>query len=78
MALSRALLNDPRLLLLDEPTAHLDDARAKEIAALFGELSQEGRALIVATHDPRVVSLPGRRRVLDLADGRIRSQDDAS
>jgi len=74
VALARALMNDPRLLLLDEPTAHLDDARAREFVGLLAELASEGRALVVATHDPRVTSAPGVSRILDLADGRLAPQ----
>jgi putative ABC transport system ATP-binding protein len=71
VALSRALLCDPPLLLLDEPTAHLDDPRAKEIAELLSSLAAERRALLVATHDARIAGSPGVTRVLDLAAGKI-------
>ena len=71
VALARALLCDPPLLLLDEPTAHLDDARAAEIASDLAALAAEGRALLVATHDPRIAAHAGVTRVLDLAAGRI-------
>lgn len=73
VALARALMNDPPLLVLDEPTAHLDDARATALAALLTTLAEEGRAVLVATHDARLVRSQGAR-LLDLADGRLSPQ----
>jgi len=70
-AIARALVKGPPLLLLDEPTAHLDDARAQSLLETLGELAAEGRALLVATHDSRLVSHPGVSRVLDLSDGSL-------
>jgi ABC-type lipoprotein export system ATPase subunit len=58
-------------LLLDEPTAHLDDERAAQVAGELSALAKEGRAVLVATHDPRVAQSPAVTRVLDLAHGRI-------
>jgi putative ABC transport system ATP-binding protein len=57
--------------LLDEPTAHLDDAHARSLLDTLASLAAEDRALLVATHDPRVVSAPGVARVIDLANGRL-------
>jgi putative ABC transport system ATP-binding protein len=74
VALARALLCDPPLLLLDEPTAHLDDARAHAIAAELADLAADPthpRALLVATHDPRIAAHPAVTRILDLAAGRL-------
>jgi putative ABC transport system ATP-binding protein len=70
VALARALVGDPKLLLLDEPTAHLDETRVRALAEELARLAAEGRALLVATHDPRIADVPGAR-VLDLAEGRI-------
>ncbi len=78
VALARALLNDPGLLLLDEPTAHLDAERTADLAILLAGLLAEGRALVVATHDDRfageLVRACGDRslvRTVLLAAGRL-------
>lgn len=73
IALARALVNDPPLLVLDEPSAHLDDARAHAMADELASIAKDGRAVLVATHDARIAKHPGVTRVLDLASGRILS-----
>jgi ABC-type lipoprotein export system ATPase subunit len=78
VALARALVCDAPLLLLDEPTAHLDDARANEIADELGRLKESGRALLVATHDGRIAEHPSVTRVLRLAAGRLEAQAEDS
>lgn len=77
VALCRALINDPMLLILDEPTAHLDDSNAIAISKELATLARDGRALLVATHDARI--LEGAKeggatpRILDLVGGKISS-----
>jgi len=75
VALCRALINDPMLLILDEPTAHLDDANAVSIAKELAGLAKDGRALLVATHDPRVIAGAAeggaKARVFDLTAGKM-------
>jgi len=69
VALARALLLDPVVLLLDEPTAHLDESRAVQLNGELERLANEGKALLVATHDPRLV--PASARAVELHGGRL-------
>jgi putative ABC transport system ATP-binding protein len=75
VALCRALVRDPMLLLLDEPTAHLDDANAHGLIEELGALAADGRALLIATHDARITSAPAVKRVLDLRDGSLQQPE---
>jgi ABC-type multidrug transport system ATPase subunit len=52
MSLARALLNDPKLLLLDEPFSNVDFHSAQEMATLLGQMRDQGRTLLVVTHQP--------------------------
>jgi putative ABC transport system ATP-binding protein len=60
VAIARALVNDPPLLLADEPTAHLDHIQVEGILRLLRELAAPGRLLVVSTHDNRVTRLADR------------------
>lgn len=71
VALARALVRDPVLLLLDEPTAHLDAENADRLLGELDALVGEGRALVLATHDPRVVARFPDAASLTLVDGQI-------
>ena len=65
MAIARALVHDPPLLLADEPTAHLDHIQVEGILRLMRELASPGRVVVVSTHDDRVSQLADR--VIELA-----------
>jgi putative ABC transport system ATP-binding protein len=66
-ALARALANDPPLVVADEPTGNLDSATAAEVTALFRTLVQQGKTLLVVTHDAGVAR--DAHRVIELRDG---------
>jgi ABC-type ATPase involved in cell division len=66
---ARALVNQPLVLLADEPTGNLDSKTAKEILDLFDELHEQGRTIILVTHDPLVASRA--EWVLRVLDGKV-------
>ena len=73
VAIARAIVNEPDVVLADEPTANLDSGTATEVLDLMRELNEERNvAFVLATHDPRVVARA--RRVLTLEDGRIEGE----
>jgi putative ABC transport system ATP-binding protein len=70
-AIARALINDPALILADEATGNLDSQTGLEILELFDELHQEGKTILLVTHEQEV----GARaeHIMRLSDGRIES-----
>jgi putative ABC transport system ATP-binding protein len=75
-ALARALVNEPELLLADEPTGNLDSRTGEEVLELLEELVAEGRTLVLVTHDSTVASRA--HRVISIADGRVESDRGAA
>ncbi|HWR49441.1 MAG TPA: ABC transporter ATP-binding protein [Pseudonocardiaceae bacterium] len=69
VAIARALINDPALLLADEPTGNLDTASSLEIMRLLGALNDAGRTVVLITHEEEVAGCA--KRVVRLRDGRI-------
>ncbi len=65
----RSLINDPEILLADEPTGALNQAAAKEVMAELSKLNREGTAILIVTHDSRIAG--SCDRILYLSDGRI-------
>jgi putative ABC transport system ATP-binding protein len=71
VAIARALVNEPSLLLADEPTGNLDSSTSDEIMRVFGELHAQGQTILVVTHEPSIAA--HAERVVVLRDGRLDS-----
>jgi ABC-type lipoprotein export system ATPase subunit len=69
VAIGRALMNEPQLLLADEPTGNLDSATGNGILNVFEELNRAGQTIVMVSHDERIAQKAGR--IITLADGKI-------
>lgn len=69
VAIARALASDPELILADEPTGNLDSTTGREILGIFGELRDQGKTVILVTHDPEAAATA--EQTLRLRDGII-------
>lgn len=72
VALARALVHNPKLLLADEPTGNLDTQAGQEVLKLFHSLHEEGRTVVIVTHEPEIASLA--ERIVALRDGLIQEE----
>ena len=75
VAVARALINNPSIILADEPTGNLDSKTGSEIMALFDELHQHGHTIVLVTHEPDIAEYA--HRIVHIRDGKIFS-DEAS
>jgi putative ABC transport system ATP-binding protein len=73
VAIARALVNNPSIILADEPTGNLDSATSNEIMSLFDQLHQRGNTIILVTHEPDIAT--HAHRVIRLLDGQIASDE---
>ncbi len=71
VAIVRALMNNPSVVIADEPTAHLDTKLSLEFMDILGKLKRDGKTLLLASHDPLVYESPIVDRVVNVRDGRI-------
>ncbi len=76
VAVARAIINDPAIVLADEPTGNLDPALSREILDLLMRIQERGTTLVVATHDPELLSRAREPRLLHLENGRLTRDSD--
>ena len=69
VAVARALVNDPSIILADEPTGNLDTKTSYEIMELFEEIHRKGNTVIIVTHDQAIASRA--ERIIKIKDGKI-------
>jgi putative ABC transport system ATP-binding protein len=69
VAIARALVNDPELILADEPTGNLDSRAGLEILSIFQDLNRQGKTVVLITHDAALAGMA--KRVIEIVDGRI-------
>ncbi len=75
VAIARALVNDPRIIFADEPTGNLDTHTGEMILETFCKLHQEGRTIMLVTHDPEIAALTPQK--IEIRDGKIAQNVDA-
>jgi putative ABC transport system ATP-binding protein len=75
VAICRALINDPEMVIADEPTANLDSHLAAEFMCILEGLAAQGRTVLLTSHDPLVVESAVVQRVVDMRDGRLILRD---
>lgn len=76
VAIARALVNEPAVILADEPTGALDTKTSSEIMDIFRSLNKQKKTIIIVTHDPEVASVC--HRILEISDGLIKEEEEAS
>lgn len=70
-AIARALINNPAILIADEPTAHLDTRLSREFMEIMRRLKEDGKAIVIASHDPIVHQSAVIDRIVEMRDGRL-------
>jgi putative ABC transport system ATP-binding protein len=76
VSIARALINDPAVIIADEPTAHLDSKLSVELMEILASLKREGKTILIASHDPLVSESPFIDRVVSIRDGFLREVEE--
>jgi putative ABC transport system ATP-binding protein len=71
VAIARALINDPSVIIADEPTAHLDTRLSREFMAMASSFKDQGKTILIASHDPIVYDAAAVDMVIEMRDGRV-------
>jgi putative ABC transport system ATP-binding protein len=71
VTIARALINDPQIIIADEPTAHLDTKLSKEFIEIMAKLNKEGKTVLISSHDPLIYESATVNKVIELRDGRV-------
>jgi putative ABC transport system ATP-binding protein len=77
VAIARALINDPAVVIADEPTAHLDTRLSREFMDIVGSFKEQGKTVLIASHDPIVFDSPLVDAVVRMRDGTVLERDHA-
>ncbi len=73
-AIARALINNPAVIIADEPTAHLDSNLSSDFMVIMDTLKQEGKTIVVASHDAIVCEAPAVDHLVEMSDGSLVSE----
>ena len=71
VAIARALINNPSVIIADEPTAHLDSRLSREFMEIIAGFKARGKTVLIASHDPIVFDSPLADQVIEMRDGQV-------